>query len=314
MFAVLFEVQPKPGQTDTYLGYARMLRPEVEKIDGFIGNIRYRSLTREGWLLAMSGWRDEKAMVRWRVHARHHAVQGKGRTDVFSDYHLRIGEITADTSPPQGYSVQEQRFDETQVGDATTVTLIDASHSPEWVKATSASEIATALGLDTKADGLVEWDVFEAVLTPGDIILMLSWRTKDDADAFAARATAPKEARQRRVRIVRDYGQFDRREAPQYYPDVARETPRREPMQDQQPQLLHCYLYSVQEKRRVSDVFADEDKLWVFAETNGYCCDEIDREDADPRRVLNPGFEIHESDADGERVGMAARRSIGEGI
>ncbi len=31
MFAVLFEVQPKPGQTDTYLGYARMLRPEVEK-------------------------------------------------------------------------------------------------------------------------------------------------------------------------------------------------------------------------------------------------------------------------------------------
>jgi hypothetical protein len=27
-------------------------------------------------------------------------------------------------------------------------------------------------------------------------------------------------ARLRRVRVVRDYGMFDRREAPQYYPDV----------------------------------------------------------------------------------------------
>jgi hypothetical protein len=26
--------------------------------------------------------------------------------------------------------------------------------------------------------------------------------------------------RQRRIRIVRDYGRFDRREAPQFYPDV----------------------------------------------------------------------------------------------
>ena len=41
-----------------------MLRPEIERIDGFIDNIRYRSLTREGWILSLSGWRDEKALVR----------------------------------------------------------------------------------------------------------------------------------------------------------------------------------------------------------------------------------------------------------
>lgn len=306
MFAVLFEVHPKPGQTDTYLGYARMLRPEVEKIDGFIDNIRYRSLTRDGWLLAMSGWRDEKAMVRWRTHARHHAVQDKGRVDVFSDYHLRIGEITADTRPPQGHSVQEQRLDETQVGDATTVSLVDVARSPEWVKQTSASEIAMALGLESGADGLVAWDVFEAVLTPGDVILLMSWRTKEHAEAFEKQVTLPESARRRRVRIVRDYGQFDRREAPQYYPDVARETP----MTEKATGPLYCYLYSTQDKRRVSDVFTDEETLWAFAEANGYCCDEIDREDADPRRVLNAGFEIHESTANGERVGHEARRRI----
>ncbi len=98
--------------------------------------------------------------------------------------------------------------------------LIDASRAPEWVKSANADEIATSLGLEPQADGLVAWDVFEAILTPGDVILLMSWRTKEHAQAFEARTTAPKDARQRRIRIVRDYGLFDRREAPQYYPDV----------------------------------------------------------------------------------------------
>ena len=38
MFSVLFEVHPKSEQWDDYLGYARMLRPELEKVDGFVDN------------------------------------------------------------------------------------------------------------------------------------------------------------------------------------------------------------------------------------------------------------------------------------
>ena len=49
-------------------------------MDGFVDNIRYRSLTREGWILSLSGWRDEKAVVRWRTQMRHHEVQDKGPT------------------------------------------------------------------------------------------------------------------------------------------------------------------------------------------------------------------------------------------
>ena len=64
MFSVIFEVHPKPEQWDAYLGNAKMLRPELEKIDGFIDNIRYGSLTREGWVLSLSGWRDEKSVLR----------------------------------------------------------------------------------------------------------------------------------------------------------------------------------------------------------------------------------------------------------
>src|ERR1700733_12485547 len=127
MFSVIFEVRPRPEQWDAYLGNAKMLRPELEKIDGFVDNIRYKSLTREGWILSLSNWRDEKALVRWRTKQDHHEVQEKGRHEVLLDYHLRVGQITRDTRLPEGMSLAEQRLDETETGVATTVTLVTGS-------------------------------------------------------------------------------------------------------------------------------------------------------------------------------------------
>ena len=86
MFCAMLEVNPKSDQFDNYFGMARMLRPELEKIDGFIENARYASLTRPGWLLSLSSWRDEKALVRWSVEATHHKVMQAARDRVFADY------------------------------------------------------------------------------------------------------------------------------------------------------------------------------------------------------------------------------------
>src|ERR1700760_5172699 len=124
MFSVIFEVHPRPEQWDAYLGAAKSLRPELERIDGFVDNIRYKSLTRDGWILSLSGWRDEKSVVRWRTGMRHHMVQQKGRTEILLDYHLRVGQVTADTHIPEGHTLQEQRLDETEVGEGTTIVLI----------------------------------------------------------------------------------------------------------------------------------------------------------------------------------------------
>ena len=53
---------------------------------------------------------------------------------------------------------------------------------------------------------------------------MLVWRDKSALEQFknADESQLPHDThRARHVRIIRDYGMFDRREAPQYYPPVA---------------------------------------------------------------------------------------------
>jgi heme-degrading monooxygenase HmoA len=221
MFAVVFEVRPDPNQGDAYLGHARLLRPELERVDGFVDNVRYRSLTRPGWLLSLSIWRDEKSLVRWRTRAVHHDVQEKGRGGVLRDYRLRVGQLVADTRVPAGHALVEQRLDETEVGTARALVLVDARRDPARLAADPARATARSLGLDDAAEGLVQWDVFDAVLAPGDAILLTAWRDAAAAQDFERRIAAPSDARLRRVRVVRDYGLLDRREAPQYYPEVA---------------------------------------------------------------------------------------------
>jgi hypothetical protein len=57
---------------------------------------------------------------------------------------------------------------------------------------------------------------------PGDSILLWSWRDEPVAKGFESQPI-PNGAPLGRVRVVRDYDVFDRREAPQYYPEVKRE-------------------------------------------------------------------------------------------
>ena len=226
MFSVIFEVHPKPDQCDSYLGYAKMLRPELEQVDGFVDNIRYRSLTRGGWILSLSGWRDEKALVRWRTNAKHHDAQENGRGRVLLDYHLRVGQITQDTRVPEGLVLREQRLDETEVGSGTAVTLIDAKRPPDWVKAaTDPKQVAEGLGFKPDTVNPVSWDVFDAVLTPGEVLVLVTWRDQIAVEAFEGGFSLRQGVRMRRVRVIRDYGMFDRREAPQYYPDAVRVRP-----------------------------------------------------------------------------------------
>ncbi|MGO8921066.1 MAG: antibiotic biosynthesis monooxygenase family protein [Stellaceae bacterium] len=93
MYAVIFEVQPKPGRQQEYLDIAAALRPELEQIDGFLSIERFQSLTSDGKILSLSFWRDEAAVTRWREHERHRRAQARGRAEIFADYRLSVVEV-----------------------------------------------------------------------------------------------------------------------------------------------------------------------------------------------------------------------------
>ena len=64
--------------------------------------------------------------------------------------------------------------------------------------------------------------MFESIYNAGKLVVLASWRDADAAAACTPEKLDAASVRHRRVRIIRDYGMFERREAPQYYPEVAR--------------------------------------------------------------------------------------------
>jgi heme-degrading monooxygenase HmoA len=217
MFSVIFEVHPRQEKFELYLDLAKDLKPILEGIDGFIDNERFESTRRPGWILSHSTWRDEKSVVRWRTVALHHDTQQRGRDEVFQDYHLRVGEVVLDTAPPAGTAIVQQRLDETEIGAAKYMTLTEIQQR----SGVTTAALADWLLLDRDQAGLIDYDVFASIYNQGKLALLASWRDRPAAEQFEPpfRAGAGG-SRHRIVRVVRDYGMFDRRESPQYYPAI----------------------------------------------------------------------------------------------
>lgn len=98
MYAVIFEVEAKEGRGQRYFDLAAQLKPELEKIDGFISVERFESLTNKGKYLSLSFWRDEAAVKAWHSHAGHRMAQQEGKQSVFKDFRIRVAEVKRDYS------------------------------------------------------------------------------------------------------------------------------------------------------------------------------------------------------------------------
>lgn len=96
MIAVIFEVEPDPAHKERYLDIAARIRPELEKVDGFISIERFQSLTDENRILSLSFFRDEEAVKAWRNLEAHRSAQAQGRSGVFKNYRLRVASVLRD--------------------------------------------------------------------------------------------------------------------------------------------------------------------------------------------------------------------------
>lgn len=98
MLAVIFEVSLAEGKEKEYLDIALRLRQYLEDVDGFISIERFQSLAEEGKILSLSYWKDEASIQNWRNLEAHRSAQSKGRSNIFSDYRLRVCEVLRDYS------------------------------------------------------------------------------------------------------------------------------------------------------------------------------------------------------------------------
>ena len=96
MIAVIFEIMPRSTAKERYHAIAAELRPQLEKIDGFISVERFASLSQPEKLLSLSFWRDEESVARWRAIADHREAQLVGRAEIFASYRLRVATILRD--------------------------------------------------------------------------------------------------------------------------------------------------------------------------------------------------------------------------
>jgi hypothetical protein len=98
------------------------------------------------------------------------------------------------------------------------VTLTEVQHQ----SGVTVAALPDWLLLDRDQADLVDYDVFASICNKGKLALLASWRDRPAAEQFKPPFRAGVDGlRHRVVRVVRDYGMFDRRESPRYYPAIA---------------------------------------------------------------------------------------------
>lgn len=198
MIGLFFEVTPRPGEESRYLEIAAALRPVLEASGGILYLDRFRSLTRQRTMLSHQIWRDEASLARWRANGRHHGAQTAGRSTVFEDYRLRVGAVTA--------HVGDGRIVETAAG----IPYNDPAHQAERFVAVVRSMARPFQGRDGEA--------WQSVYDTGSYAWVSAVPTRADGLAvLAAAATDGCVSAAQLCLVSRDYGMFDRREAPQYF-------------------------------------------------------------------------------------------------
>jgi len=96
MIAVIFEVTPREGEAHSYFDLAAALRPELEKIEGFLSVERFESVSEPGRYVSLSFWRDHDAVAAWHAHGEHRLAQDKGKREIFGRYRIRVAEVVRD--------------------------------------------------------------------------------------------------------------------------------------------------------------------------------------------------------------------------
>lgn len=207
MISQFFEVQIKEGFVGQYLDLADSLRPGLEASGGCLFIDRFKCLSRENMLLSYQIWQDEASMVAWRVDATHHKVQETGREKVFSDYRIRIAQVVYEAKPDQTVWQPER----------LTPYNNPARRRPTYVIATQSKNADLPVATQWKRNS------FSSVYHEGNFAHLVNLPDYQSGLEFGESLFADPTTEHFRIfEVMRDYGMYDRAEAPQFYPPVSR--------------------------------------------------------------------------------------------
>lgn len=188
MHALFFEMRPLPGHLDHYFAHVARLKPVLARHQGLVFLDRYLSLTEPDLILSHQLWADEEAIIAWRADRDHRKSQTAGRNVHFADYRIRVG---------------------------ARVVHQEAGHAARTDEAATEAvpHMLALYGTDpVTADG---FRAFESVNHKGHFIALASYSALAGAqDALESHIGAAGLQEAAIYSLRRDYGQFDRAQAP----------------------------------------------------------------------------------------------------
>lgn len=190
MHALFFEVRPHPGHLEHYFQHVDRLRPILAQHKGLAFLDRYACLSDKDVLLSHQLWESEDAIVAWRSDATHRRSQTAGNKVHFADYRIRVG----------------VRVLHWRTGPDHEISHAEAKQVAQHVLALYCNQPVVEAG----------YTAFESYNNEGKFVALVTYEDFESAKAAWISQIGRDGLEEAAVyNIRRDYGLFDRDQAPQ---------------------------------------------------------------------------------------------------
>lgn len=205
---VTFEGKIHAAQQARAQSFYETLAPLVVKQPGFISETGFVSVDQEGGQVLYVSFESEETLHAWRRERVHLGIQKAGREGVFVDYRIRVGREVGD-----GLGIGEA-MDESR-GRKRQSYLLVWQYSGSW---DGGSEASVSASVEQRSlEGEVWRDLVDAATYHNEthVLRITAWSNLDAARAVQASVRRVDGDDLLLIRVERDYGQFQREEAPE---------------------------------------------------------------------------------------------------
>jgi heme-degrading monooxygenase HmoA len=180
------------------------LKELVKDQPGFISQTPFRSIDQDGGQVLYVRFDNDEHLHAWKNQPTHLRIQAKGRSQVFSDYRLRIGNEVTDNEP----------------GTLDNLTVSAGKYLLLWQYPNRMANLTIWDSYSEQMTPQVDSGVWQSLVDAAtyvsdtQILRISSWPSKDVA--IAVRDSIPRVdgGDLRLIYVERDYGRFQRKEAP----------------------------------------------------------------------------------------------------